>query len=400
MSKGRIYEDKQFRYTDAYSGREIIQLTDYLGHSNHFYFTDPSWFNDNKSFFFMSDRENQSNLFRYDIEDGKIIQLTDYKTRGHSRASWSDANQRLYYWREKQLYGLNPETLEENLIYEVGDNMEVGGRPNPTADGKYLISALREPMPSDRPAISFAYSRFHEMFHAKPLTQIIRVNVETGQMDVILEENRYITHINTSPKLPTIMTYCHEGPWYLVEQRIWGLDIETGETWKIRPQDDGLGLAIGHEYWFEDGERIGYHGFPRDERTSSGEHVFGYLKWDNTEHTEVTFPFRSTHFQSSDEKLIVGDGSPAAVFSHQGVARPFIQLFKWNGEAYEGPRILAYHRSTFNNQHAHPHPRFTPDGKYVLYSSDLTDYSNMYLVEVGDFEDLPELTDDVEPRHT
>ena len=44
--------------------------------------------------------------------------------------------------------------------------------------------------------------------------------------------------------------------------------------------------------------------------------------------------------------------------------------------------------------------RFTPDGKYVLYSSDLTGYSNMYLVEVGDFEDLPLLTDDVQPQHT
>jgi hypothetical protein len=35
--------------------------------------------------------------------------------------------------------------------------------------------------------------------------------------------------------------------------------------------------------------------------------------------------------------------------------------------------------------------RFTPDGKAVLYTSDLTAYSNMYLVEVGEFDELPEL---------
>ena len=34
----------------------------------------------------------------------------------------------------------------------------------------------------------------------------------------------------------------------------------------------------------------------------------------------------------------------------------------------------------------------------MLYSSDLTDYSNMYLVEVGDFEDLPLLTEDTPAR--
>ena len=56
-----------------------------------------------------------------------------------------------------------------------------------------------------------------------------------------------------------------------------------------------------------------------------------------------------------------------------------------------GPKVLAYHRSTFNDQHAHCHPRFTPDGHHVLYTSDATSYSNIYLVEVGDFDDLPDL---------
>jgi hypothetical protein len=36
-------------------------------------------------------------------------------------------------------------------------------------------------------------------------------------------------------------------------------------------------------------------------------------------------------------------------------------------------------------------PRFTPNGKAVLYTSDLTRYSNMYLVEVGEFDELPDL---------
>ncbi|MEO8394693.1 MAG: oligogalacturonate lyase family protein [Chloroflexota bacterium] len=397
MSKGRVYQDPQFRYMDAYSGREIIRLTDYLGHSNHFYFTDPCWFNHDRSFFFMSDRENRSNLFRYDLDDAKITQMTDFKTPGKSRGCWSVPNQRLYYWHDRQIFELDPETLEEWVIYEAPPDMEPEARANPTADGKYVISCLQEIVPEDKPSIAFAYSRFHEMFHRKPLTQIFRVEIATGKVDIIHEDKCYITHINTSHALPDIMTFCHEGPWHLVEQRIWGLNIQTGATWKIRPQDDGRDFAVGHEYWFADGKRIGYHGFPRD---LQGEHVFGYINWDNSGPVEVRFPYRSTHFQSLDESIIVGDGSPAAVFTHQGVAQPFIQLFKWNGEEYVGPRILAYHRSTFNNQHAHPHPRFTPDGKYVLYSSDLTDYANMYLVEVGDFENLPELTDEVRPQHT
>jgi hypothetical protein len=32
-----------------------------------------------------------------------------------------------------------------------------------------------------------------------------------------------------------------------------------------------------------------------------------------------------------------------------------------------------------------------PDGKAMLHTSDLIAYSNMYLVEVGAFEELPDL---------
>jgi oligogalacturonide lyase len=54
MGKGKTYHDPQFRYVDSYSGREVLQLTDYYGHSNHFYFTDPCWFNGDRSFVFTS----------------------------------------------------------------------------------------------------------------------------------------------------------------------------------------------------------------------------------------------------------------------------------------------------------------------------------------------------------
>ncbi len=82
MGKGRVYDDPKFRYIDSYSNREILRLTDYLGHSNHFYFTDTCWFNDNRSFVFTSQRENQGNLFRYDLDNGTITQMTDLQSRG------------------------------------------------------------------------------------------------------------------------------------------------------------------------------------------------------------------------------------------------------------------------------------------------------------------------------
>jgi oligogalacturonide lyase len=145
----------------------------------------------------MSDRENLSNLFRYDLDDDKITQLTDFQTGGRSRGCWSEANQRLYYWRDQKIIEFDPETLEDKVIYEVPPDMEPEARANPSADGKYVISRLQEKIPEEKASISFAYSRSRETFHKKPLTQIVRVEVATGKMDIILEDNRYMTHINT-----------------------------------------------------------------------------------------------------------------------------------------------------------------------------------------------------------
>ena len=69
MAKGDTFQDTIFRYTDSYSGREITRLTDYFGHSNHLYFTDPCWYDNDTSFIFTSDRDGKSNLYGYNLAD-------------------------------------------------------------------------------------------------------------------------------------------------------------------------------------------------------------------------------------------------------------------------------------------------------------------------------------------
>ena len=68
--------------------------------------------------------------------------------------------------------------------------MAIRGRANPTADGTYVCVMLMEDQPEEKLAISFSYSRFREFFHLKPLTQIARIEVATGEMEVIHEDRR------------------------------------------------------------------------------------------------------------------------------------------------------------------------------------------------------------------
>ncbi|MFW5995033.1 MAG: oligogalacturonate lyase family protein [Spirochaetia bacterium] len=395
MGKGDRFSVEPYSYVDRISGRRVHRLTSYRGHSSHPYFTDPCWFNDGRSLLFTSDRNGESNLFRYDLDIARITQLTELSGRHREnervfdyrpQAAWSEVNGRCYFWWCNVLYELNVDTCEQHAIYEAPGDTLLGIHAITSADGRYVCNAMRERVERDEPGLEYPYHKFPELLPSRPRTQILRIDVQTGDCETVFEDQRFITHVNLSPTLPEILTFCHEGQWDQVEQRIWGLNIRTGNTWKIRPQTDGE-FSIGHEYWFSDGVHIGYHGRPRP--GAGSDHVYGYVSWDNSERREVRFPFHSTHFASLDETIIVGDGTPRRVEADQ----PYIQLFRKDDDEYAGPKVLAEHQCTFNHQHSHCHPRFSPDGEQVLFVSDATGYAQMYMVEVGEFESLPALAD-------
>ncbi|ADI14956.1 oligogalacturonate lyase family protein [Truepera radiovictrix] len=382
MSVGRIWNDEPFRYRDPHSGREVTQLTRYKGHSNHLYFTDPCWTGD-RSFIFTSDREGRSNLFHYDLAEHRITQLTDLDLASRPGGCYSQANRAHYFGDAERLYELELRTLGLRELFRAPRDFVLGERFAPTADGAYVCGTLTERAAfAGEASVPYSYSRFVEFFEKRPLTRVVRIAVATGEAETLHEDRCYLGHVNPSPTQPHLLTFCHEGPWARVDHRIWGLDMVRGQLWKIRPQDDGV--AVGHEYWHQDGRYLGYHGFPR---TGPRRGFFGAIRPDNTGREEFDFPFHSWHFQSNGLDLVVGDGTQPSVPN----AVPFIMLFKREGERFVGPRLLAMHRSTFNDQHAHPHPRFAPDGQHVLYTSDLTGYANLYWVAVGDFYDLPEV---------
>ncbi len=75
---GARWESELSVHQDPKSGATVHQLTAYKGHSSHFYFTYPCWYDKGRKIVFTSDRENRTNLFGVDLESGEITQLTDF----------------------------------------------------------------------------------------------------------------------------------------------------------------------------------------------------------------------------------------------------------------------------------------------------------------------------------
>jgi len=384
---GTTYRDPVHRHVDAASGREITQLTDYRGHSFQFYFTHPCWL-DSGAFLFTSDRANHRDLFRRD-PGGSVSQLTDSSRKPIRAACLSPETEKVYFWSGIQLCELNLGTLTSRVLCEVPKPMR-GERPSVAAGGQALYVQLYEAHPADLttrygpPTDGGSRSRFDR----QPLSQIVRIELDSGDVEVLHEDHRYISHVNASPTRPNLVTFCHEGPWELVDQRIWCVDTNTKSVTPIRPQNGEFSVVA--EHWLSDGERIGF----RSHKRSAGDTRFGYIRYDNVEHVEAELGAYSRHFHSHDGSLVVGDGSP--IYPLPSVAKPsvtwpYILLYPWEGDRYGDPRILAEHGSSFNGDHAHCHPRFTLDGQQVMYTSDTSGYANIYLVDVGDLDELPVL---------
>ncbi len=373
--KGSLWPPEWKTTRDPISGATVHQLTNYLCHSNHFYFTNPGWYAGGRKMLFVSQRENATNLFGIDLQSGEITQLTDLDPAGGDVGGIfkSPVREEACFHYGKAVMLIDLQSLEVREIYRRPAGYS-GGGTNITADGKYLCTYLYQDLSDHiRIDLGHGYVGFREIWEAHPHSQIVKVALDGSGTEVVFEENYWIGHVNTSPKLPHILTFCHEGPWNLVENRIWGLDLRSGRVWKIRPQVPGE--AMGHEYWMVDGEHLGYHG-----RTPQGP-VYGSIRYDNTDQIEAPFAYGSTHFHSLSLDLIVGDGSRTD---------PYVLLWRYRDGQFEGPKVLAWHRGSFHTQRVHVHPCFSPDGKQVIYTADPQGYGQVFAVDVPDFDSLPD----------
>ncbi len=363
-------------HRDPVSGARILQLTDYYCHSRAFYFTEPGWYAGGRKLAFLSQRENRTNLFGIDLASGEITQLTDLDPADGemgNKHSMNPLKDELYFYQGDSLLALDLETLDLRTIHERPHGYVYGGT-NVTADGKYVVTYHVQDL-SDRFLVDLlhGYVGFREIWEARPHSMILRIATDGSGTEVIHEENYFLGHVNASPALADTITFCHEGPWNLVDHRIWGLNINSRKAWPIRPQQPGE--TVGHEYWMVDGEHVGYHG-----RTPGGP-IYGAIRYDNTDRVEAPFTYGSTHFHSLSLDTIVGDGSKSD---------PYLLVWRFHEGQFEGPKVLAWHRGSFHHQDVHVHPRFSLDGRQVLYTADPQGYGQIFLAEVPEWDSLPD----------
>ncbi|RBW69725.1 oligogalacturonate lyase family protein [Bacillus taeanensis] len=382
---GKTYSSEKRLYRDEKTGKKIWQLTADGSNNYHFYFTDNSFTLGDQEIYFLSDRASKKpeiyNLFKMDLTSGLIQQLTNEKEgiapSYHTKTPESDL---VVYVSGNKVKKLDTKTLEATVIYEERANIDLG-HPFIAPNKKYIGLARNEKISIARGA---NYKGFKETMYAVKKGWITLIYLDGTKVIDVYEDTHWLGHFQFSPDDSTIGMFCHEGPWNLVDQRMWLLDLvdRTVQPCFRQVEDD----CVGHEFWATDGKiffdnrRKGHDGTITSNKTQAtiqsayGDQIpyIGLADKNGEVLKKIDMPYYCNHYHANrNNTLLVGDEVEDLV------------LIDISGDEAK-IETLCQHQTSWYTQQTHCHPTFSWSNEKILYTSDRDGRNNLYLIELNE----------------
>lgn len=212
---------------------------------------------------------------------------------------------------------------------------------------------------------------------------VFTVDLHTGQIKPVFASTDWIDHLQFSPTDPTLLMYAHQGEWQQVE-KLWTIRTDGSQNKHINPRIMKM-EGSGHQWWDHNGKNIWY-----DLHIPFG--MISFVAGYNVENGDRTWfhyaPEESSiHFtRSVDGTLFAGDGSdapgakwlylfhPELIKDDHSLGEHLIQPGRFQAE-----RLVNMSK---HNYHLEPNVNFTPDGKYVIFRSNMLGPTYVFAVEV------------------
>ncbi|MCX6170285.1 MAG: oligogalacturonate lyase family protein [Ignavibacteriales bacterium] len=360
---GKIWLSEKKTWIDDSTKYEITQWTT-TGKNWHLYFNVESFIDENDAIIY-SDRAGAINLFKLNLGNGTITQLTD-NTTDVSGAAWHYPKlKQIWYEVDNSIRVLNYETLKNKLVIK---NSSADLKSfTVTCDAKYLVFSVNK-----NPGYSSNNS-------TGPYA-IMRFDLVTGDVKQISPDYGInISHLQASPTNPKIISYAWQhqyrkgGPGTVgnVPIRFFWINIDGTDGGPVGPQE--FGIHRTHEFWFYDGSRFGYSARYMF-GPNKGRQFLGSCKPDGSDNFMFEVPVGPAHSQVfKDNKHWVADQNNGMILT----------MWTFNRDKIIKEEKLFRHDSSWGEQPTHPHPHFSPDGKYIMLSTDKTGTPQVYTVKVN-----------------
>ncbi len=349
--------------TSPETGREVWQITSDTAPAVACYFERQAFTSDEKYVIYASRKSGVWRLYRTNLKSGASAPITPLsrKIMDDDYTLMPDG-ERVCYLDGWKLYATRVESGEEEMLYDytglLPDKPRYTG--SFTNDGNYTLV--------------YVYN--------DTLKAIFRTNMVTGE---VLEVHRHlegkISHPLINPEDPNVITYV-PGPDTQndmslpmeMRARSWKVDLKAGTDRQFLTMP--YGFRATHESWSYDGERFFFF-----RKTRPGWSPAAICSQDKS-----GGDFR-VHYESDSIKLGHGIASRDGRWFISDCQQPGSnELVLVNLDSGEG-EVLCWPNSSVDGGHtmrAHVHPSFSPNGKYICYTSDRSGVSQVYVVPVGE----------------
>jgi oligogalacturonide lyase len=298
-----------------------------------------------------------SELWRTNVDTGETRKLADLPRRAGVATINAD------------------ETLAAGTFVE-GDATAGGAYDGTAASSRMSNTNLGEPVNKGE--------MMTRRLEAKLPMTMFTVDLRTGQVKHLIEHSTdWLNHQQFSPTDPTLLLYCREGHWWLVD-RIWTIRTDGTQNQLVHQRTMEMEIA-GHEWWGADGKTLFYQlHYPRGMQSSfiasynieTGERVWYHYMPDQS----------SIHDNSSpDGTLFCGDGDRNSpwIFLFHPVRVPdnhTLGAHLIKGGYLESEKLVNMSK---HNYQLEPNPSFTPDQKFIVFRSNMFGPDYAFAVEVA-----------------
>jgi oligogalacturonide lyase len=301
----------------------------------------------------------------------------------------------VYYTKSNVVYATDLQSHASRQIAKLPSDLEPPGNVTINADESLVVGVgidlKGKTVPKQLPP-GESGGRLGLRWAAGAPMVLYTIDVKSGAVNRIHHATDWLNHLQCSPTDPAQIMFCHEGPWHLVD-RIWTIRTDGSDLKKIHTRTMDMEIA-GHELFSADGKTVWY-----DLQTPRGT-VF-WLAGYNLETGERTWYHLerhewSVHYNvSPDGNLFAGDGG-----GPRSVAAPdngqWIYLYRpeklrrtslpEQGTVLIKTGVLKAERLVDLSKHDYklePNVSFTPDGKWVVFASNMFGSRHVYAVEVA-----------------
>lgn len=371
--------DEMREFKDPSTGCRVRQLTEFDGGAHRWYFRIPCSLEDGRVVV-RGKSGGDKGLWLVDMETGSAeLAVKDVDPYLNLQPNTG----RCWFLRDRVICVADFSKGTEEELCPVPEGYDLGDI-SITCDGRAAFLKKANP-PSGEPSTAEDVGRRMMENHAISTGGSIHtLDLQTGEVRQIHQFHTAVPgHLDCSPTDPSLLRFCHEGPWHVL-QRVWLL-ASDGTCHPIRPQERNE--AVGHEFWWPGGKAIGYKYLDRRNEPGPDEHPLseycgspvhvGIASLDGKEQwlSDRLERYQSHIIVSPDERWFCGEGT------HDWFV---ITIARYHPDStrLDFKPVATTHAPYTPAGGADINASFSADSRWVIYSDEIEGSKQVYAVEV------------------